>query len=154
MSDLAHAPRGSLHDQDFHAWLEEQSRLLKARRSAGLDWDALAEELDSLGGSERSEIRSRLVVVLQHLLKWQYQPDRRKTGWQASILEARDQLNERLKDSPSLRPYPASVLAKQYAIARLKAADETGLPLEALPSECPYAIAEILDERFYPEGST
>ena len=89
-------------------------------------------------------------MVLHHLLKWQYQPSKRKTGWSASILEARDQLNERLRESPSLRSYPETVLNKQYLIARLKAADETELPLDTFPAECPYTIAEILDEGFLP----
>ncbi|MDQ3560219.1 MAG: DUF29 domain-containing protein [Pseudomonadota bacterium] len=151
MAEPARTTETPLYERDFHAWSEDQHRVLKARSSAGLDWDNLAEEIRSLGGSERSEIRSRLVVVLHHLLKWQYQPSRRKAGWTASILEARDQLNERLKESPSLRSYPATVVDKQYVIARLRAADETELPLDTFPEQCPYDLAEILDERFLPD---
>jgi hypothetical protein len=151
MSEPARTPKVSLYEQDFYAWSEDQSRKLKSRSAAGLDWKNLAEEIGSLGGSERSEIRSRLVIVLLHLLKWQYQPSKRKAGWTASILEARDQLNERLKESPSLRPYPATVLKKQYTIARLRAADEIGVPLESVPTDCPYAVVEILDEEFFPD---
>ena len=149
MSEPARKTGTSPYGRDFYAWSREQHAILKSRRTAGLDWENLAEEISSLGGSERSEIRSRLVVVLQHLLKWQYQPSARKRGWIASILEARDQLGERLAESPSLRSYPATVLDKQYRIARLRA-DETALDVDLFPAKCPYSIAEILDEDFYP----
>ena len=59
-------------------------------------------------------------------------------------------MNEQLRESPSLRSYPATVLDKQYVIARLRAADETDLPLDTFPERCPYSVAEILDERFLP----
>src|SRR5687768_12257291 len=115
------------YDRDFASWSAEQGRLLRQRAAAELDWDNLAEEIETLGRSERSEIRNRLTVVLHHLLKWQYQPSKRKPGWAASILEARIQLNAQLQGSPSLRSYPAEVVDKQYEVARLRAADETGL---------------------------
>lgn len=140
----------SSYDRDLFAWSEEQGRLLRARVTIGLDWDNLAEEIDSVGKSQRSEIRNRLKIVLQHLLKWHFQPGKRKLGWRASILEARSRLNQELTDSPSLRGYPQTVLDKQYEVARLKAAAETRLPLEAFPTTSPYSVAEILDERFLP----
>ena len=154
MAEPARKLRLHAHDQDFLAWSGEQAELLQLRNADGLDWDNLAEEIRSLGASERSEIRSRLIVVLHHLLKWQFQPGARKGGWEASILEARDQLNERLRESPSLRSYPTKVLDKQYTIARLRAADDTELPLEAFPARCHYTVAEILDEAFFPGGDS
>jgi hypothetical protein len=79
-----------LYDLDFHAWSEEQGGLLKERSAAGLDWDNLAEEIESLGRSERGEIRSRMIVILQHLLKWQFQPTERKgAGRPRSLKPAR-----------------------------------------------------------------
>jgi len=153
MSEPVRQSKASLYERDFYAWSEEQARSLKSRSTGSLDWNNLAEEIRSLGGSERSEIRSRLVVALHHLLKWQYKPEMRKIGWRASILEARSQLNERLAESPSLRSYPATVLDKQYEIARLRAADETDLPVSTFPARCPYTVAEILDESFYPGGA-
>lgn len=150
MSEPARKTDISSYDQDFYAWSRQQHTILKSKRTAGLDWENLAEEINSLGGSERSEIRSRLVVVLQHLLKWQYQPSARKGGWMASLVEARDQIGERLNESPSLKSYPDTVLDKQYKIARLRAADETGLNIGVFPAKCPYKVVEILDEDFYP----
>ena len=66
------------------------------------------------------------------------------------MLEQRDQLNETISESPSLRAYPQLVLERQYRIARLKAAGETGLPVESFPPENPYPLVEILDETFFP----
>jgi hypothetical protein len=150
MAEPARASEIPLYDQDLYAWSEDQARLLKARSSAGLDWDNLAEEIRTLGRSERSEIRSRLVVALHQMLKWQYRPKKRKLGWAASILEARDQLDRVMDESPSLRTYPDIILADQYVIARLRAADETGLPLATFPENCPYRVSEILDKSFMP----
>jgi hypothetical protein len=65
-------------------------------------------------------------------------------------MEARNGINEQLQASPSLRTYSARVLSKQYDVARLKAADETDLPVAHFPAQCPYSVAEILDEKFYP----
>ena len=152
MAEPAVRPAPPLYDRDFYAWSEEQSRLLMARSRAGLDWDNLAEEIATLGRSERSEIRSRIRVILVHLLKWQFQPEGRNASWAGTLLEQRDQLNETINASPSLRGYPQSILPRQYDIARLKAAGETGLPVENFPQECPYTAADILDDTFFPAG--
>jgi len=151
MAEPLRKSKASLYDRDFASWSEKQGRLLRTRNTAELDWDNLAEEIETLGRSERSEIRSRLVVLLLHLLKWQFQPTKRKPGWKASIVEARDQLGRQLEESPSLRSYPASVLDKSYEIARLKASDEKDLAEDSFPKLCPYSIAEMLDEGFYPD---
>jgi hypothetical protein len=154
MSEAVRKSSVPRYESDFSAWTEEQGRLLKARRVTGLDWDNLAEEIETLGRSEKSEIRSRLIVLLLHLLKWQYQPTKRKSGWRASIMEARDGLSEQLGASPSLRSYPSQVLRKQYEIARLKAADETKLDLAGFPESCPYTMVQVLDDGFYPGDGT
>lgn len=143
------APRAE-YDRDFAAWAEEQGGLLRARAGAELDWDNLAEEIETLGRSERHEIRSRLLVLLLHLLKWQFQPEKRKGGWRSSIIETRARLHECLEESPSLQGYPAAVLAKEYELARLKAAGETDLPVESFPPSCPWPLSAILDEDFFP----
>ena len=141
-----------LYDADFFRWTQEQGRLLRAGVARGLDWENLAEEVETLGRSERREIRSRLAVLLLHLLKWQFQPDARSNGWRGTLLEQRRRLQSALKDSPSLKGYPLEVLDEEYAPARLKAAGETGLPVEALPETCPYTVEQILDAAFLPDA--
>jgi hypothetical protein len=73
-----------------------------------------------------------------------------KAGWAALLLEARTRLAQFLEESPSLRLYPASVLEKEYRIARLSAAAETRSPTETFPLLCPYSISDILDNSFLP----
>lgn len=150
---LADRPRisASTYDEDFFAWAMEQSAALEARRTDQVDWTNLAEEMRSLGNNEKNEIESRLLVLLQHLLKWAYQPSGRKGGWAATIREQRRRIGKRILQSPSLKSYPAEVLADEYADARLNAADETGLSVDAFPQACPFAIDDVLDPNFWPE---
>jgi Domain of unknown function DUF29 len=136
------------YDSDLYAWTKEQADALRRRASNALDWDHLAEEIESLGTSQRSEIRARLKVLLVHLLKWKHQPELQCGSWRGSIREARDHIEDVLDDNPSLRAYPAECLPKAYARARMKALDETGLL--QLPEVCPWTIDEILADDFLP----
>jgi hypothetical protein len=140
------------YDEDFHAWLFEQIELLKAGRWRDLDTANLIDELNSLAASERSEIDNRLAVLLQHLLKWEFQPERRSNSWRASIIEQRMRINKTIARSPGLRGYPATALDEEYVLARLRAADETGLSLDVFPARCPYTAAQTLDEQFWPDS--
>lgn len=139
------------YDRDYYAWTAAQSLLLRAKQPGGLDWENLAEEIESLGRADKRSIASNLNVLLLHLLKWNYQPGKRKADWRGSIAEHRDRLNELVGDSPSLGTYPADVLWREYATARLKAAGEIGLAESTFPSVCPFTAEEILDPGFWPE---
>ena len=143
-------PQLTPYDADYARWCVEQGALLRAGPLDALDRENLAEEIESLGRSDKREIRGRLKELLVHLLKWHFQPRKRKGGWRASIAEQRSELQELLDESPSLRSLPSSELGKLYTIARLKAADETGLEEDAFPIECPYPIEDILDDGFLP----
>jgi hypothetical protein len=136
------------YNSDFAAWLEEQAAALRTRSVNALDWDNLAEEIEGVSASQRKELRSRLKILCQHLLKWEYQPEHRSRSWRSSIFTQRDEINETLDDSPSLRAYPPTVLARVYATARVRAADETGLL--QLPATCPWTIEQVLDQNFLP----
>jgi hypothetical protein len=144
-------PRNAVaYDDDFFAWTQEQARLLRAGELTDVDVENLAEEIESVGRSDRREIRNRLTVLLSHLLKWQFQPKRRGASWSVTILEQRLQINSIIEDSPSLRPFFAEVLASSYKNARDVAARETKMQLGAFPTECPYAPEQILKEDFLP----
>lgn len=140
------------HGKDFALWSAEQAELLRRGRLDRVDVENLAEEIESVGNSERYEIDSRMEVLLQHLLKWQFQPEKRKRGWKASIAEQRIRIARVIKRSPSLRDYPAENLDGSFVIARNAAITETDLPETALPEACPYTIAQILDPAFLPGG--
>ena len=155
MADLKTRARPTAtYDSDFHAWAKDQAARLRDLRPNSIDWENVAEEIESLGKSQRREIRSRLIVLLAHLLKWACQPAGRSNSWRASIVEARSEIAGELDDSPSLRHYPGEVLARQYDVARLSAAGDTGLDADAFPDTCPYTIEQVLDPAFWPEAPT
>jgi hypothetical protein len=146
----AHDDGASDYDHDYHAWLTRQATLLAERRFADLDFDNLIDEIHALARSEKREIENRLNVLLVHLLKWSHQPAQRSGGWTSTIIEQRARLLRRLQESPSLRGYPGEVLDEEYAIARDKAAAETGLQAATFPKTCPYTIDQVLDPDFLP----
>lgn len=152
MADLKTRTRpAAAYDADFHAWTREQAARLRDLRPNSIDWENVAEEIESLGRWEKREIESRMGILLVHLLKWAYQPERRKLGWKATIAEQRRKLARALDESPSLKAYPGSVLAEDYEVVRTRAADETDLPEEVFPATCPFTIEQILDPGFWPE---
>jgi len=140
-----------LYETDSAAWAEQQAEALRRRAANEIDWDNVAEEIESLSRSDKREIRSRLAVICEHLLKWQYQPDTRSGSWRSSIREGRDKIADLIEESPSLADYPAAHLAGPrgaYARGRAKAADETGIA--GLPETCPWTIEQVLDHGFWP----
>ncbi len=143
--------RSPLYDSDFYAWSREQAELLRAGKLAQADIDNIAEEIDSMGRTEKRELISRLTVLLLHLLKWRHQPDRRGPSWEASIRVQRDDVADHLDDNPSLKPLLPQTLASAYRKACLGAVAETGLPFATFPEACPWTVQEALDDGFWPE---
>jgi hypothetical protein len=139
------------YEKDFYAWTVEQARLLRSGELSAVDIENIAEEIESMGRSDRREIKSRLIVLLCHLLKWQMQPQMRSTGWSGTIREQRRKLEELLSESPSLRPTVAEILPRAYAEAREDAADETGLAEAAFPEACPFSAEQVLSREFLPQ---
>ncbi len=142
----------TLYDQDFFAWTNEQARLLRAGNLAAADIEHIAEEIESMGKAEKRELLSRLVVLLTHLLKWQYQPERRGKSWRNTVATQRLDVADHLADNPSLRAKPGQAVEDAYKRARLAAANETDLDAEAFPSICPWSFEQIMDNDFWPEA--
>jgi hypothetical protein len=146
---------GSGYEQDFYAWLLSQVSALGERRFRDLDIENLIEEVEGLAGSLLRELRSRLRIVLVHLLKWRYQPEKRSTSWTITLLEQRDQIEDLLNQSPSLRRLIPESMEKAYRSATKRAALEmrrTNIQ-HIFPAECPWTIEQILDEDYLPNGS-
>lgn len=150
MNKIERVRQPASYDQDFARWSTEQSTLIRQGRFDEVDLENVAEEIESLGRSDKREIRNRQEVLLRHLLKWEFQPQKRKAGWRSTIREQRRQIALLIKESPSLKDYPASEIAWCYDLARMRAADETGLPESAFPEKCAYEAGQILDEEFLP----
>lgn len=143
-------PDADLYEADFYAWTQAQAEKLRARSMNAIDWDNLAEEIESVGRSEKNEIRNRLIVLLQHLLKWEFQAERRGNSWLTTIGEQRTHINGVIETSPSLWRYPEEVFAAAYGIARRRTWAETGLSLKIFPETYPYPIESVLSDDFMP----
>jgi hypothetical protein len=142
------------YETDFYQWTQTQAAALRQKDVAALDLDNLAEEIESLGRSDRRAITHQLERLLLHLLKWIYQPQeraRRGRSWRGSVRQARQAIAELIEESPSLHDLPAERLPRAYARARGQAMDQTGLPLATFPEACPWTPEQALDEAFWPE---
>ena len=143
---------GTPYEKDVLAWAMEQAALLRAGNLSALDIEHIAEEIEDVGKSEKRELASRMAVLLAHLLKWQHQPGRRGSSWTRTLKEQRKAIAAAMRQTPSLK---ASLndddwLAGVWADAVTKAVDETGL--DNFPEECPWSMAQVLTEDFFPEA--
>ena len=111
--DLKHL---ASYGEDFALWAAEQGALLRAGKLDRVDLENVAEEIESLGRSDRYQITSRMEVLLTHLLKWEFQPEGRTNSWKATIVEQRMRIANLLDDSPSLRPFPLEALRGAYVM--------------------------------------
>jgi hypothetical protein len=136
---------------DFNSWVDQTAQLLRDRRWQEIDVEHLIEEIQDLGKSEQRAIASQLTRLLLHLLKWQYQPQRRSDSWLDSITDARTQIELALEDSPSFRHYPAKQLNESYKRARRQAAKQSGLDTSVFPEDCPYLLDLVLNEDWLPQ---
>ncbi|MGA9382615.1 MAG: DUF29 domain-containing protein [Phormidium sp.] len=140
----------SLYETDFYAWTQAQTKLLKNLQWNQLDLPNLIEEIVCLGKQERAELRNRLRVLIGHLLKWEYQVEKRSRSWLMTIRVQRRDTQELLAENPSLKPYLEESLQKIYENGRDLASGETNLPLKTFPENCPYTLADIFQDSFYP----
>ncbi|MHB8249434.1 MAG: DUF29 domain-containing protein [Acidithiobacillus sp.] len=131
-------PKADLYEQDFLAWVEDQAEALRTRQIGALDWDNLVEEIESMGASQRRELGSRLAVLLMHLVKWHWQPEKRSKSWQLTILEQRREIRRLLKASPSLQRFIPDEIPEAWMDARKAASTETDIPALTFPTECPW----------------
>lgn len=140
----------TLYDSDFYAWTQEQANLLRQKAYGQLDLTNLIEEIEDMGKSQQRELSSRLVVLLVHLLKWHFQPEKQSRSWQATIRVQRRELLKLLNENPSLRPRLDWAISESYPVALDTAWAETGLDYIVFPSACPYSGEQILDQDFLP----
>jgi len=137
--------QNNLYEQDFYLWTQITAEQLKKNKFNEIDITNLIEEIESMGRSEKRELKIRLVVLLMQLLKWHYQPEKRSESWRSTITEQRICIEGLLEDSPSLKPLLSEVFEDCYQKARLKASDETGIKLNFFPKESPFSLEEALE---------
>lgn len=139
------------YDTDVYAWSQEQAALLDGQRWAALDMVHLIEEILSVGASQYTAVSSAVYQILVHLLKWRYEPERRSRSWRVSLQEHRSRIPRRLRRSPSLARELPRMILEEYPAACRKASAQMGLPAATFPELCPWTVAQLLDEEFWPE---
>lgn len=154
MASITNSP-SDLYERDYYAWLQDQVRALRERRIEDVDWENVAEEIEDLGKSERRAIESQLARLTEHLLKLKYSHgifrDYNTRGWQVSARSARFAIQKLLKESPSLRPRLAEMLADAYLAGRIEALRDPGLSDDELPASSPWMVEQVMDESFLPD---
>ena len=148
----------SLYETDFYAWTQQQAetlrRLVVEQANVDLDLAHLAEEIESVGGSDQRQVRSRLATILEHMLKIAYSPAYEPlNGWRGTVRVQRRDLLATLEQSPSLRRVVAEEFGRCYqdavAGARLSHID---LSLAPLPTSSPFDLeTQVLDPDWLPE---
>lgn len=141
------------YSEDFHAWALAQADALRRRSPNEVDWENIAEEIESLGKSEARELRSHLLVLCTHLLKWIFQADRRSPSWEISIKTQREDAADLLAENLSLKPRRSELFAAAYKRARLQATLETELPEAIFPETPPFDVDEAMDPTFWPNAA-
>ena len=142
--------RDDFYERDGYGWALREAALLRSGRLGEADIENIAEEIESMGKSQKQELASRLAILLLHLVKWQYQPARRGPSWEATIRVQRIAITDHLGENPSLRPLLPTVVGTTYRRARVEAFGETGLPIKTFPEVCPWPFEKIMDEAFWP----
>lgn len=144
---------GTTYDADIVAWASEQSSLLRAGRFSDLDIEHIAEEIEDVGKSEQRELAGRMAVLLTHLLKWEYQPERRGSSWEDTIRTQRERIERRIGKTPSLKASLADPdwQADAWGDAVDDAVKETGMARKVFPKSCPWSKEQIMAQDFYPD---
>jgi hypothetical protein len=153
---MAREDTAALYDRDFFEWTVRNAELLRRGCVEEADLEHVAEEIQDLGTRYRHEIKTRLVVLMKHLLKWSVQPQRRYTesgssSWLSTIREQRGQLADLFEEAPSLKRYAEEVGLKAYGLAVKEASAETGIPIQQFPEQCPFRFEQVLEDEFLPE---
>jgi len=141
-----------IYDRDFHQWLKITANLLKEKKFTELDLANLIIEIEAMGKNNQRELASRLIILIMHLLKWKYQPQKQSTSWLKTINEQRLQLELLLEQNPSFKNQIPEISDKCYSKARKMASQETKLNLSSFPTDNPFILTEILDSDFFPKN--
>lgn len=138
------------YERDFVLWIEQQLELLRAKKFDQLDLDNVIEEFDDMGKNHRRELKSRLEVLLIHLLKCQFQAELKSRSWLSTFRTQRSEIGRLLEQSPSLKHCVDAYAHDAYLTATELASIETGLPVTTFPSVNPFTPAQLLDTTFVP----
>ncbi|MEQ1738940.1 MAG: DUF29 domain-containing protein [Methyloglobulus sp.] len=139
------------YEKDIIAWSKEQANLLRSGKLSAIDIEHIAEEIEDVGKSEQRELANRVAVLLSHLLKWQYQPERQCGSWQRTIKEQRKAITRRIKNTPSLKTSlnDTEWLEDTWGDAVSMTITETGI--SNFPEVCPWTVENIMSDTWLPQ---
>jgi Domain of unknown function DUF29 len=142
----------SLYERDYYTWALQQARALKEHRLEELDWENLSDEVAGLASSEWRELRSRLKVLLEHLIKWQFQPKRRTRSWRATVAVQRVEIRQHVARHPGLKPSIPDALGEAYEAARVEISIRFLRRSDPQPPDsCPWTFEQVMDDQFWPK---
>jgi hypothetical protein len=141
----------STYETDFYGWTQEQAALIKTGQVDAIDFENLLEELEGMGRSEENALESRIELLFTHLLKWIYQPEYRSRSLVNTIKEQRRKIPKHLQRNPGLKSKVDEIMRSAYEEAWAAAADETGLPEQTFPKQCPWMLAEVFQQISWPD---
>jgi hypothetical protein len=144
------SPIKTLYEQDYYLWMQGTAKLLREGKINEVDLENLIEEIEAMSKAQKHALKSNLVVLLMHLLKYQYQTYKRSSSWVYTIVEHRRRLLYIVEDSPSLKRYFREVFNQCYQDARKDAATETKLSLDTFPIECPFSLEDVINPDYLP----
>lgn len=143
------------YNDDFFAWTQHQAKLLRildrlgSELPTGLDITKIAEEIEGLGGSDLSAVKSWIRQIFVHLIKVASDPNAKATmHWQAEAAsfhaDMLDRYTASMRQLIDMQPLWNSAL--KIAQLRLR---EHDVPLaRSIPVECPYSVQDIVSNEF------
>ncbi|WP_041619751.1 DUF29 domain-containing protein [Stanieria cyanosphaera] len=137
-------------EESYELCLDKQIELLRSRNFSELNIEYLIEELEGLNKSNERELESYLIVLIAHLLKWEYQPSLQCGSWRGSIINSRNRIAKLLKQQPSLKRKLPEIIPEAYIEAKEWASEETGMKITLFPLNCPYEESKLLDKSWLP----
>ncbi len=143
----------NLYDTDYNLWVLETVKKLENHDFNLVDWENLIEEVLDLSKKEKRKLQSLLKKLIEHLLKltyWESELERNRNHWKREIRNFRQQIQEELIDSPSLKVYVMEIFDDCYQKGKKLASDASGLPLNTFPEKTIAPLEQILDENWLP----
>lgn len=144
----------TLYEQDFYQWIQNTAIFLKEKQFDQVDWENVIEEIESMGRSEKKEVQSRLIILIEHLLKlqyWEAEKAYNERGWRITVIEQRRQIISNLKDSPSLKPILDKIFLECYQDAKNDTIKKYKLSSNLFPTEPPFTLEDVLNPDYLPE---
>ncbi|WP_353932123.1 DUF29 domain-containing protein [Okeanomitos corallinicola TIOX110] len=143
----------SLYNRDFYIWLQTTANLLENNKFAELDIKNLIEEINSMGRSEKKELKCRLIILIEHILKleyWQIEKENNARGWRNTVAKQRLQIELTLEESPSLRNMLDDIFEECYQKARQYILKRYQLSSDLFPENPPFSVVDALNPDYLP----